>query len=324
MQKVMGSITKLLLAGVTLLSVVACFGAAYRWFELASHFRLQYLLAAAFLLLVFAARRELRWSALAMGAAALNAHALMSPSLPDAVAAVAARPDSVPVRLLLANLQYSNGAYAEFTRLVGDQRPDVIVVQEVTPAWAAALAALDKRYPARKLVAREGAFGIGILSRWPLHDVELWDFGHPAHPALLAHIATGSGRLALLAVHPPPPVSAELFAARNDQLHRAAALLRRLGTRTVLLGDLNTSPWSPYFARLLEQSGLTSVREGFGLLPTWPSFFPPAMIPIDHCLISRDARVAGVKTGPHIGSDHLPLVIDLLVQDRSCCGRLSA
>ena len=223
----MGSITKLLLAGVTLLSVVACFGAAYRWFELASHFRLQYLLAAAFLLLVFAARRELRWSALAMGAAALNAHALMSPSLPDAVAAVAARPDSVPVRLLLANLQYSNGAYAEFTRLVGDQRPDVIVVQEVTPAWAAALAALDKRYPARKLVAREGAFGIGILSRWPLHDVELWDFGHPAHPALLAHIATGSGRLALLAVHPPPPVSAELFAARNDQLHRAAALLRR-------------------------------------------------------------------------------------------------
>ena len=101
----MGNITKLLLAGVTLLSVVACFGAAYRWFELASHFRLQYLLVAAFLLLVFAARRELRWSALAMGAAALNAHALMSPSLPDAVAAVAGRPDSVPVRLLLANLQ---------------------------------------------------------------------------------------------------------------------------------------------------------------------------------------------------------------------------
>lgn len=320
----MGSITKLLLAGLALLSAVACFGEVYRWFELASHFRLQYLVLAALSLLVFAARRELRWAALAMGVAVLNAHALMSPSLPDAVAAVAARPDPVPVRLLLANLQYSNDAYTDFTRLVAAQRPDVIVVEEVTPAWATALGALDEAFPARHLVAREGAFGIGILSRWPLQDVERLDFGHPAHPALLAHIATRNGRLALLAAHPPPPVSAELFAVRNDQLRQAAALLRRLGARTVLLGDLNTSPWSPFFVRLLQQSGLSSAREGFGLLPTWPSFFPPAMIPIDHCLISRDARVKGVKTGPDIGSDHLPLVIDLLVQGRSCCARLSA
>ena len=316
----MGSVTKLLLAGLALLSAAAWFGETGRWFELASHFRLQYLVVAALLLLVFAARRELRWSVLAIGIAALNAHVLMSPALSDAVAAVAARSDPVPVRLLLANLQYSNGAYVDFTRLVGDQRPDVVVVEEVTPAWAAALATLDERFPARKLIVREGAFGIGILSRWPMQNVEQLDLGHPAYPALLAHIATGSGRLALLATHPPPPVSAELFAVRNDQLHQAAALLRRLQAPTVLLGDLNTSPWSPFFARLLQQSGLTSVREGFGLLPTWPSFFPPAMIPIDHCLISRDARVTGVRTGPHIGSDHLPLIIDLLVRSRSCCG----
>ena len=315
----MGRIAKLLLSGLALLSAVGFFGGPHRLFELASHFRPQYLAVATLLLLVFAARRELRWSALAMGLVALNAHALMSSSVPHAVAAVAAPSEPVPVRLLLANLQYSNGAHAEFERLVGDEQPDVIVVEEVTPAWAGALAGLRERFPARQLVVREGAFGIGILSRWPLHDVELLDFGHPAYPALLARIATGQGRLALLAVHPPPPISDELFAVRNDQLHQAAALLRRLGPRTVLLGDLNTSPWSPFFSKLLQQSGMTSAREGFGLLPTWPSFFPPAMIPIDHCLIGRDARVRRVKTGPHIGSDHLPLVIDLLVRAHSCC-----
>jgi endonuclease/exonuclease/phosphatase (EEP) superfamily protein YafD len=320
----MTSTAKLLLAGLALLSAAGFLGELYRWFELASHFRPQYLLLAALLLVVFAARRELRWAALAMGVIAVNAHHLVFSAVPDAVAASVASPDRVPVRLLLANLQYSNGAHAEFTRLVGDEQPDVIVVEEVTPAWAEALTGLGERFPARKLVPREGAFGIGILSRWPMHDVELLDFGHPGYPAMLAHIATGSGRLTLLAAHPPPPISDSLYAVRNDQLRQAAELLRGRGPRTVLLGDLNTSPWSPFFAKLVQQSGLTSARAGFGLLPTWPSFFPPAMIPIDHCLISRDARVTGVRTGPDIGSDHLPLVIDLLVQGPSCCTAVSA
>jgi endonuclease/exonuclease/phosphatase (EEP) superfamily protein YafD len=225
---------------------------------------------------------------------------------------------------MLANLQYSNSAHEAFIRLVGDQQPDIIVVEELTPAWAQALTPLSEHFPSRKLVPREGPFGIGILSRLPMHKVELLDFGHPGYPALLARIATGSGSVSLLAAHPPPPTSDTLFAARNDQLQQAATLLRGLGARTVLLGDLNTSPWSPFFSTLLQRSGLVSARSGFGLLPTWPTFFPPAMIPIDHCLFSSEARVNGVKTGPNIGSDHLPLVIDLLVQHSTCCASLSA
>ncbi len=320
----MTGIARLLVAGLALLSGAGYLGSLDRLFELTSHFRPQYLLLGALLLALFGARRELRWSALALGVVALNTHALMSSSVPEAVAAADARRDTVPLRLLLANLQYSNGSHEAFTRLVAEQQPDVIVVEELTPTWARALASLGERFPASKMVPREGPFGIAILSRRPMQDVELLDFGHPAYPALLARITTGNGRLSLLAAHPPPPVNDTLFAARNDQLHRAATLLRRLGPRTVLLGDLNTSPWSPFFSELLQRSGLASAREGFGLLPTWPSFFPLTMIPIDHCLISRDARVKAIKTGPHIGSDHLPLVIDLLVRASSCCAPLSA
>ena len=186
--------------------------------------------------------------------------------------------------------------------------------QEVTPAWAGALSALAKHYPFSEVVPRQGAFGIGVLSRHVLHHVEVLDLGHPSYPAILARLHAGERRLALLAAHPPPPVADALFAARNDQLRELAGLIHGIASPKVLVGDLNTSPWSPYFSRLLRQSGLANARDGFGILPTWPSFFRPAMIPIDHCLISPGVGVKHMTTGPDIGSDHLPVIIDLLVE----------
>ena len=305
---------KLLLTGLVLLSAAGHLGGPYRVLELASHFRVQYLLLTGLLLLLFAARRQARWSALALVAAALNLHGLLSPMVPAAVAVTDSGRDAVAVRRLLANLQYSNNAHEAFITLATDEQPDIIVVEEVTRDWAEALAGLGQRYPARLLVPRDSPFGIGILSRWPMPDVEQLDFGHRRYPALLARITTPGGPLSLLAAHPPPPVDDGLFMVRNHQLREAAALLQQLGPRTVLLGDLNTSPWSPLFSELLQTSGMNNARDGFGLLPTWPSYFPPAMIPIDHCLVSPDTRVRAIKTGPRIGSDHLPLIIDLLVQ----------
>jgi endonuclease/exonuclease/phosphatase (EEP) superfamily protein YafD len=307
---------KLLLVSLSALSVAAYLGNAHRLFELASHFRPQYLAFAVLFVALFAARRELRWATLSLALAALNGYALIPATLPTAVAADTrvTVDKATSVRLLLANLQFSNNAHQAFANLVRTRQPDVIVVQEVTPAWASVLTPLRKDFPAGKLIAREGAFGIGILSRWPIREIRQLDFGQPRYPALLAHIQTDANPFALLAAHPPPPTSEAGFAARNSQLRRAAVLLRELGPGSVLLGDLNTSPWSPHFSALLHKSGMRNAREGFGLLPTWPSFFPPAMIPIDHCLVSDDARVTDIQTGPSIGSDHLPLIIDLLVQ----------
>jgi endonuclease/exonuclease/phosphatase (EEP) superfamily protein YafD len=81
----------------------------------------------------------------------------------------------------------------------------------------------------------------------------------------------------------------------------------------IIAGDLNLSPWSPYYARLVRETGLADIRKGFGLLPTWPTHLRPMMIPIDHCLVSPDISVSRVRTGEHIGSDHLPLIVDLMV-----------
>ena len=89
--------------------------------------------------------------------------------------------------------------------------------------------------------------------------------------------------------------------------------MREMAGPKICVGDLNTTTWSRYFKDFVEQSGMRSVREGFGILASWPTFLRPKwmMIPIDHCFVSDDIRVVNAFVGERIGSDHLPLIVEL-------------
>jgi len=49
--------------------------------------------------------------------------------------------------------------------------------------------------------------------------------------------------------------------------------------------------------------------------------FSLLMIPIDHCMVSSDIRVVSAQTGERIGSDHLPLIVEL--EMKNGCADLS-
>ena len=81
----------------------------------------------------------------------------------------------------------------------------------------------------------------------------------------------------------------------------------------IVAGDLNTGLWSPLYRRLMAHSALMEVRQGFGVLGTWPSFFGPWRTALDHILVSSGIEVIRTWVGPGIGSDHRPLLADLYV-----------
>jgi endonuclease/exonuclease/phosphatase (EEP) superfamily protein YafD len=296
-----------------LLSVAGHFGARHNLPELASHFKLQYLFAALVSVALCLIFRSWYWAAGALLVAALNAAVI----LPFYFGQPAPQPSSAGgarLKLVHVNVNYKNRSYDRLLDFAAREQPDVMVVQEATEAWVKGLQSLSQRLPFALSLPRDKGSGLLLLSRFPFERAELKLPEGDARPGLLVNIDAAETPVWLLTVHPRTPLRQKHFAARNAVLASAALSLQNLPAPKIFVGDLNVTLWSPHFQSFVAQTGLVNVRKGFGLLPSWPTFLPFGkllMIPIDHCLVSDDIRVVQARTGADIGSDHLPLVVEL-------------
>jgi endonuclease/exonuclease/phosphatase (EEP) superfamily protein YafD len=298
---------------VFLCSIAGFIGHLHHYAELTSHFKLQYLIMALACLLVCIALHAW-WSALlAFVTVGLNLAGVVPWYLSPPQ--VALHPPHFPVKVLFANVESTNRNFAALIGLVREENPDVVIIQEATERWIDHLHVIEERFPYAKALPRPGGVGIALYSRIPVERFDVVPLGSERLPGLLARVHLGSGVLSLATAHPRPPLHRHTFRHRNEQLRDTAAMVQALPGPKILVGDLNTSLWSPYYAQLMRQTGLVNAREGFGVVPTWPTFMPGPflMIPIDHCLVSQDIRVIRLRAGRNIGSDHLPLIVDMVI-----------
>lgn len=220
-------------------------------------------------------------------------------------------PPGTELTLLLANVQRSNTEYSRLIEIVAVHRPDLLAVIEPDPTWVQALDTLTPLYPHQKIVARDDNFGIALYSRIPFDGVEVIDLGDTGAPSIAAKILLDKKEVTILATHPLPPPAKQHYDRRNSQLSAIATYIGARSGSKIIIGDLNVTPWSVYFSKLLHQSGLVDTRQGHGILATWPTYLPLMMIPLDYCLVSPDILTKNIATLPNIGSDHLPLLVKL-------------
>jgi endonuclease/exonuclease/phosphatase (EEP) superfamily protein YafD len=311
MMRLLITATQLTVLGVTLLSVAGFFGAWHTYLDWTAHFKPHYLVLALLGLLAALSLHLWPWAAAALGAFALNLAVLVPCYVPPP--SPAPPRVSVPLKVLCANVQYTNTRYAAFLAVIRAERPHVVIAQEASAPWLAALDGLRAEFPYAITIPRRGGAGLGCYSRLPLEHAEVLALGQPPRPGLLTHLRLDGAVVALCTIHPRPPLRRHGVGPRNTQLQAAAALLHTLPSPKLLIGDLNTSPWSPAYRRVVQTTGLRDARRGFGLWPTWPADWPWLAVPIDHCLVSPELTVVHVRTGPAIGSDHLPLIVELQV-----------
>lgn len=299
-------ITSIVIAGFTLTSL---FG-RHQFLELATHFRLQYALGASVCALILIGFQSWKFLPVPICCAVLN-WVLIFPYY-----SAATRPTNLPpgvhLKLMLANVLGTSRDYATLTAVVTQEQPDIVVLQEFTEAWRSNLNNLTTLYPYAKLAPKSGGSGMALFSRYPIEAADVLELDASGHPALHVRTNVEGIRLSILALHPPTPVRWDKFSNRNLQFARAAPLIKADPEPKLLIGDLNTTMWSPYFSDLVKGSGLRDARLGFGLQASWPMPLPaPLRIPIDHCLVSDDISIQGIRIGARTGSDHRPLIVDV-------------
>jgi len=292
------------LVAATLLALLAPFG----WpFELFAHFRPQYAVAAVLATLVLAWQRRGVAAGFAVLIVAWNALPVVQRASADAPPVTC---DGPVFTVATVNLQYSNLHHDRLLAWLTGQPADLIVVQELTSAWAQALAG-SEAHPHRFLLTREDPYGIGVLSRWPLESAAAIDLAGDGLPSVGGIVKIEGRRIRLLGLHTHWPVLPEVARMRDAALGRAAGIARDSDLPVILLGDLNLTPDSPEFARLLDESALRDVVSGRRWRPTWQASFWPLALRIDHVLVSPQLCVEAVEVGPSIGSDHRPVIARL-------------
>ena len=217
------------------------------------------------------------------------------------------------LRVVHANVNYHNRQFASALEFFDETDPDILLIVESNPAWMAAMEPLRARLP-YVAETRPGKFGIAVMSRYPI-STQTKRFGPGRGTTLIVQANIDGDIVQLVGAHPLAPVSPGRKRRRDAELNGIAAWLASADDATILIGDLNTTPWSHAFDSLVETSGLRDTSRGVGLQWSWPAPFWPLAIPIDHCLGSKDVTVLDRRMGPYIGSDHLPLVVDLRIND---------
>lgn len=288
-------------------------GAPLWWrFDLLTNFRLQFVVAALVGLILSKRhwRRAVFW--LAASVVALNAWPLL-PYVPGA--STFRQAESGPsLDVLNVNLYWGNRNTGDIVTLLGtSDPPDLVSIVELTPRVDSAMQALESDYPYRFTVPARGAFGIGVLSRYPLVDPKVLPL--LGRPAIDSRVELPFGTLRFIAVHLMPPMNSESAARRNRQLDELASLVVQIDEPLLVCGDFNLSPYSPFFTRFVDASSLRDTRLRRGFDYSWPSFLPLAGIPIDHCFVRGPIRTESVERLERTGSDHYPVRVRLLWQD---------
>ncbi|MCG8652771.1 MAG: endonuclease/exonuclease/phosphatase family protein [Pirellulales bacterium] len=283
--------------------------------DLCANLRVQQCLALAAALAVCLVARQWRWAVAVSFCLAIHVPWF----LPAAPVETQVDAESEPLTITFANVLTRNQQHEDIVADVLRSDPDMFVILELSHSLAKTLDAHVKDSHSHSVVRPmdRSNFGIGLYSRLPLEEYEVFTLNTKIE-SIAAKIRVNGKVHWIFATHPLPPIGRIRYRVRNEHLQQLAAKIRETvndpSVPTILVGDLNLTPWSPHFDSFQETSGLRRATTGFDVTPTWYRFpaFPFGLV-LDHALISEEVICQAHDVGPASGSDHRSVTVTLAV-----------
>lgn len=317
------------LFGLVATAVGAAFARRHWTLDLLTHFRLHYALVGVALAALFLSQHEIAGAILSVAIASWQG-LIWRGTEPASVRSIA---DGKPsIRVLAANLQWSNGRRVRAIEILRGATADILVLSEPRQDWLSHIERLEAEYPYRSNARWPDAIGPAILSRLPILQTRTYHplvesianqkLGLSSNQTRLAArfsfeeavvAVSGRVRITLLGIHAPSPGDGPRSAMRNAYFERVASHCAQIKGPLLLVGDFNVTPWSPFYRDFIQTTGLVNATRGD--LATWPAWLGPLGIPIDHALLRGAISLVRIAPGPLLGSDHRPIEFSVTLGD---------
>lgn len=224
--------------------------------------------------------------------------------------------DRRSLSVLICNVLETNRRSDKLRELIGRYDPDIILVVETDTWWQEQLRALERTHPHGPKRPQANTYGMLLYSRLPLIEPRIKYLVQDDVPSIHAEVELPSGdRVKLRGLHPRPPAPGESTRSteRDAELLIVAKELEQSDGPTVVAGDLNDVAWSRTNALFQKISGLLDPRVGRGFYSTFNANWPFIRFPLDHAFVSKHFRVKAFEVLPHVGSDHFPVFISVIL-----------
>lgn len=224
------------------------------------------------------------------------------------------------IRIMTANLLQTNRRAEDFLRIVRENAPDVLVALEADAWWQERLDALEARdgYAYSMKQPLENFYGMLVYSRLPLENARTQFLVEEGVPSMHALVRLRSGRAARIHfLHPAPPSPSENeeSSERDAELQIVGASARHARAPVIVTGDLNDVAWSATTRLFRKTSRLLDPRVGRGMFNSYHAQRWFLRWPLDHLFCSRDFELKEIRRLPDFGSDHFPMLMELVCGD---------
>ena len=289
-------------------------GEYWRFFDVLSNFKKQVFLAGLILLIASLLFKKLKKTNIAVSATIIAI--CLCELLPWYYQPERPVQTANSLRVALINVLKKNKRYEDTIKFAKNISPDILVFMEIDEKWLNQIVKLDHLYKHKIISSKLGNDGIVIYSKFPALKWEEITLSPKARPNFKITFEFNGQQLDCLVAHPVSPTRKEgKWEDRNIHIKNLAKLANSAKNPIIVIADLNTSMWSPYYKKLISQTNFKNARRGFGIHGTYPAPFALISgIPIDHILFDNSFYCKDFKTGPHIGSDHLPMYADISIK----------